>query len=952
MTNVLTNNTNSSIILSLNKVSSPGTDIISMLPGESLLYDDIVVTNELDVDYNVPLIQEYIDAGILLNQQVTGIDQSTLQLLAQGNLVINLSTGIPKLISKATVDKIDNLQILPSHNTSGNLKYIYYKSIQGMSVSADFGVTQSLINNSNLLYPDEITSFAVQEFDSVEGVLYEVNRLYIGTLREGVKTFTPGIDLTYVDFEPTVSLDPTNPIFKTCLKETKTVNAYHNKTTNGIVAPDPAYAWPVQTTETTITFPEYGATYVLAIINSPYNSGCPIFIASRPRYTEVYTETTLTYTDGILTNTLIVPPVYIANNIYATKVVYKYLHSKIYVNSVLTSLVSYGSTGATASFSGNVMTLVSAPSTGDIEEGQIVRLLDGYGISFDTVILKLLSGTLNEAGSTYEIHTHASTPLPVRSITTLPIDWVVLYEEFLSYSAGVTFPEHIVDVITEYTPDGAICMIKHPSIEGECTNSLYKITCVLNATQHPVISLVGNPAQFYDFPFTGTIKNISYLAETDTGYSIFVTTNTTVWRFSSLTNEWEQFLYSANPISYLNTSVDNGILSSTGSTYLKELVNFVMFPKVNTTNSYIGILGTELGLVLYSLKLVNNDFITDSKTAKTMLYNVARGIMSDVKYTIYGENLYIFTSSYSSQIPRYWSSNLNCLQIINNDAALVSETHYLKPDVETTSDFPYYVSQDNLRTNHIPSSEQASYLPILIKSDYEYNLISPKYSFKLQGLSGDSVLVDALKSIIARKYYQPKIKERIISSVSPAELSTLEMHEFEHAFSMDYITSIATKNGFGLDSIPTGATINQISNQTSVTLSDTYDYNIGSFPAYPLDSWTAFTCVDLNNNIVLPIKIETLAVSATQYATTLSFSTLFSGVIYTNRIQPSPAHTDPRVYRDVVGFFATLTHSLGRYPQISLDSSVVGLLNDIKHIDTNRVEISFTSSVDTTVSFL
>ena len=292
MSNILTNNTGSSIILTLNNVTSPDANLISMAPGESLLYSEVAIIDVTDPNYNVPLLQEYIDAGILLRQDVTGITESQLQLMSQGNTVIDLTTGIPKMLSKVVTTGVDNLQVLPVSNSTGLLKYVYYKSIQGMSISSDFGKSQVLISNANLLYPDEITSFAVQIYDSNAGILREVNRLYIGTLREGVKTFTPGVDATYVNFDENASFNNVSPIFKNSLTVT--------------VDPTPTYAY---------FFPSFCATYVLAIINEPRTSGCPIFIASR----------TMQQIDAG------VP-------VYQTKVVYKYLHPQIYVNNTLTTI--------------------------------------------------------------------------------------------------------------------------------------------------------------------------------------------------------------------------------------------------------------------------------------------------------------------------------------------------------------------------------------------------------------------------------------------------------------------------------------------------------------------------------------------------------------------------------------------------------------------------------------
>ncbi|MCI4437567.1 MAG: hypothetical protein JHC33_12235 [Ignisphaera sp.] len=72
----------------------------------------------------------------------------------------------------------------------------------------------------------------------------------------------------------------------------------------------------------------------------------------------------------------------------------------------------YGSTGGTASFATNVMTLVTAPANGGLAVGQAVTATGVTG-----TITALASGNLNEVGSTYTL---SSTPgtLTTRSIST------------------------------------------------------------------------------------------------------------------------------------------------------------------------------------------------------------------------------------------------------------------------------------------------------------------------------------------------------------------------------------------------------------------------------------------------------------------------------------------------------------------------------------------------------
>lgn len=820
MSNVLTNNANTSIILTLNNVNSPEANVISMAPGESLLYDNVIVTDELDINYNVPLIQEYIDAGILLKQDISGITSSELQLLSQGNLVINLSTGIPKLISKTSLTNIDNLQILPISNINGNLQYIYYKSIQGMSISSDFGVSQTLISNDNLLYPDEITSFAVQIYDSNDGILQQVNRLYIGTLKEGVKIFTPGVDTTYVDFDVDAFIGPTDPV----------VSSYETpETPEPVGLFNPIFKNSITTLDgTTYTkkTSNFCATYVLAIINNPINTGCPIFIATRTRHTDSSQSSS-----------------------YFTKIVCKYLHSFIYVNKVKTS--------------------------------------------------------------------------------TIYNNWILLQENDAiidsSMVSSITFPQHILDIITEYIPTGALLLIQSNTL-----NSLYIITCTSDIISAPtIVEIPSWPIGLLNIK----LKNISYLSEIDSNnYDIFITTDTTVWRYSSKNTTWEKLLYPTSTVSYFTTSITEGVLDVTGTANLKELSNFIVIPKNDTTNEYIGILGSELGLIQYNLKLVNNIFTSGAKVVRTLLSNVAKSVISDIKYSLYGQNIYVFTCSYSSQIPRAYVDNIGCLQLINDNTNLVKSVYYIKPDVETTNDSIYYVSEDSQSVNYIPSNEQKSSVPVQIDADYTYSFLSPKYSFKLNSISDDTILVPILTSTLAHKYYFPNITERIISSISPAERNTLELNNYMHAFKANYITSVdVLSTDLGTPTI--------IYKQSIVTLEDTYIYS------YYYNNYTSFVCISSDNKVIIPENISTVLKDTNKYISYLTFTTPFSGTIYTKTAASTANYP-------VSGLFTVITHSLAKYPQVILDDSVVSLLDDVHYIDGNRLELSFSSTVNTSVTLV
>ncbi|MCI4436166.1 MAG: hypothetical protein JHC33_05070 [Ignisphaera sp.] len=898
MSNVLTNNTGTSIILTLNNVNSPDANIISMAPDESLLYDDVVILDTTNPNYNSELIQSYIDSGILLNQEITGITKSELQLLFQGNLTINLNTGIPQLKANPVVSGIDNIQLLPA-NSYGRTSYVYYKSIQGMSFSTDFGVSQVLINNDNLKHPDEITSFAVQVYDSNDGVLKEVNRLFIGTLREGVKTFTPGKDLTYVDFEPDASISGA-PLFKNSLTailitknengveyavngtgsingvpNVSTVDVNTRKNANGVY-------YPVSP-QSTYSFTGYCATFVLAVINNPTNSGCPILIASRSKHFDVTTTTVINSVTGAVTD-----PVINTNDNYETKLTLKYLHNYIYRNN---------------------------------EKVDTISPIDPIAFATDN------RWVLIQENTTLQSVSHI-------------------------INTGITqFPQHIVDVITEYTPDGAIFMIKHPLVGMENTNSLYRIVCSPNISTIPVVSYIGHPTQLYDFPFYGKINSISYVKDiASSNYFVFVTQNEVVWQYSpvrdALTNNngWVQFIKAANPITYLSTSISsNGILNTAGPLHLKELSKFIIIPKNDTNNAYTGLLSCESGLVIYNFRLVNNEFTPGAKSTRTLLQNVAKSIITDLQVNIYGQNIHVLSCSYSSQIPRTYYQDKNCLQLINDNSNLVKGVYYIKSDADHSS--IYYVTENSSNINYTQSGEQLTYNPVLLKSAYAYNIVSPAYEYKVSNFDYDEKLVQSLNTFVPYRYYFPYIKERIISSISPAERDILTLNDFKHPILMPWLNEVSgSSSRTGVD---LGTPI-EISNQTTVVLQNTYAKKQAGPTTF---DYTAFVCIDLQGNVVLPVNdlFSDTKQTISSTFTTLKFSSPFSGRIYKTFTSNDPEpHT-------ISGLFKLIDHGMNCFPQVildSLDPSLWGKLNDIRYVDQNRLEISFTSIVNTTINLL
>lgn len=77
-----------------------------------------------------------------------------------------------------------------------------------------------------------------------------------------------------------------------------------------------------------------------------------------------------------------------------------------------------GTSGGTASFATSVMTLVSVPTSGSIQIGQVVA---AAGVAYGTTILSLASGVLGAAGSTYNLSTTPGTIATEALITTTAV---------------------------------------------------------------------------------------------------------------------------------------------------------------------------------------------------------------------------------------------------------------------------------------------------------------------------------------------------------------------------------------------------------------------------------------------------------------------------------------------------------------------------------------------------
>lgn len=163
-------------------------------PDESIFYRNFLVSDIQSTLYNQNKLDSYVKQGILSDSyftplppsiSVTGITNNT------HSLAFSTSGNIIKTPAHNTYNHLSLSYVLDS--SLDKIKLIVYRDTDGMSYSTDGGMTCIKIPNTNLLYPNEITSFVIQAHTNIS-VTVAKSKIFIGTLREGLKSFT--IDLS------------------------------------------------------------------------------------------------------------------------------------------------------------------------------------------------------------------------------------------------------------------------------------------------------------------------------------------------------------------------------------------------------------------------------------------------------------------------------------------------------------------------------------------------------------------------------------------------------------------------------------------------------------------------------------------------------------------------------------------------------------------------------------
>lgn len=192
---LLTNITNSSIALQLYNISNDDGEqrniISNFTPNKTVFYEDIVELNPDTPFYNKDKIDAYISEKILSSSAVTPTLPSVDIQGVPGSTSIFSVTKHNAVIKNSINNNLDSLECFYGTDTANNIKIIVYKNLNSFSYTLNRGKSIIEIPSNGLLYFDEITSVAIQTYHN--GNAYTgIPKIWIGTLREGLKSYTIG----------------------------------------------------------------------------------------------------------------------------------------------------------------------------------------------------------------------------------------------------------------------------------------------------------------------------------------------------------------------------------------------------------------------------------------------------------------------------------------------------------------------------------------------------------------------------------------------------------------------------------------------------------------------------------------------------------------------------------------------------------------------------------------
>jgi hypothetical protein len=305
-TRLLANITDSSLMLQFYNAGLSNLeqrDIVSQVESDEILfYNDVVVTDKLSPFYNEPTVSDYINTGILSDIYVKPVGPSA----EFGGITGSCHTISNTLKKTPQTSKQDHLEVFYTTDINDKLKVLVYRDTDGLSFSMDGGNTITNIPSNGLLYPAEVTSVGIQNAQTVSntGKL----KIWIGTLREGLKSYTVG-DASWIsesNLEKTTdTLDPSSLTYATdklsgkFLFKESWINKQAVPALDGLIPvpyedvesdgkrylyqEDPdhkAYKYQISSDGLIYAyFPgKYEPVYILGIVNNPISAGIPLVV--------------------------------------------------------------------------------------------------------------------------------------------------------------------------------------------------------------------------------------------------------------------------------------------------------------------------------------------------------------------------------------------------------------------------------------------------------------------------------------------------------------------------------------------------------------------------------------------------------------------------------------------------------------------------------------------------
>ncbi len=565
---VLTNTNSAPVSLSL---TSETLNLLPLKGNESVLYNNIVQTDPLLSTYNVNIINNYIANDLLIDSTIIPTPPNvSYSGLSGASHTLNSSL----IKTKASVDR-DLYEICDYvlDVTQTKIKCIAYRCNTGVAYSLNAGNTIIPLPQDGLLYPSEITSVAIQAYPSLNN-LYGNPIIYIGTLREGIKSFNIGTDLTWQSFTDSESIvtliSAANP------NANPPTLAYYDRQFlfRQSITPGNTYPAPIP------TVPEadgnlydyipgnYEPVYILNISNYPLGNGIQMLVYTR--------NTNIDLNTGL--------PV----------ASYRYL------------LKYLSSTGYNYTNNNNT----------------------GYIQYIETIPQPTLSSTTVNGWFVVDNYAHTAASISdvsyVFPLTHLPV--IVDVKKSISFETGKTFSDYfsklVAVAVDSNTGNYPIQLFKFDSLPHLISSQSQ--TRSLRITQYADI---GSTINIESRNFNG----ISCIETPQLG--IFITTSNQIYRYWN--SSWTTWISSQNSLTSLNFVLNGSkSLASSSDLAYSYVEGLLTFSLINTgvLNSYTGIVGTDLGYIKISFVYNNGDFIPIGQTPRSFLPNVFGSRQEDISF--------------------------------------------------------------------------------------------------------------------------------------------------------------------------------------------------------------------------------------------------------------------------------------------------------------------------------